>query len=161
MKRKRTTLSRSDRKALTGIRLVEKLERIGIDTIMATAAGSSISPLALQGSLYTRRSTDSPMAQLTFLKSSMSSSGSQEKLSPSSAISDASSTKRKVVKKKQDDAASNREPNRQRRTGARATRPDLGQVTSAIPVTVTKESPPQSALGTISSLLFGRKGGLL
>lgn len=160
MKRKRTTLSRSEKKALSGIRLVEKLERIGIDTIMATTVGSSISPLALQGSLYTRR-TDSPMAQLTFLKSSISSSGSQEKLSPSSSISDSSSTKRKIGEKKQDGSASSREQNRQRRTGARATRPDLGQVTSAIPVAVTKESPAQSALGTISSLLFGRKGGLL
>ncbi|XP_076651595.1 trafficking kinesin-binding protein milt isoform X2 [Halictus rubicundus] len=160
-KRKRTVLSRSEKKALTGIRLVEKLERIGIDTIMATTIGSSISPLALQGSLYTRRPTDSPMAQLTFLKSSMSSSGSQEKLSPSSSVSDSSSTKRQLADKKQNESTSGRETNRQRRTGARATRPDLGQVTPAVPVTVTKESPAQSALGTISSLLFGRKGGLL
>ncbi|XP_015433949.1 PREDICTED: trafficking kinesin-binding protein milt isoform X1 [Dufourea novaeangliae] len=161
VKRKRTVLSRSEKKALTGIRLVEKLERIGIDTIMATTIGSSISPLALQGSLYTRRTTDSPMAQLTFLKSSISSSGSQEKLSPSSTVSDSSSTKRKLAEKKQNEPTLSRETNRQRRTGARATRPDLGQVTPAVPVTVTKESPAQSALGTISSLLFGRKGGLL
>ncbi|XP_076750608.1 trafficking kinesin-binding protein milt isoform X1 [Xylocopa sonorina] len=161
VKRKRTMLSRSDKKALTSIRLVEKLERIGIDTIMASTVGSSISPLALQGSLYTRRTTESPMAQLTFLKSSMSSSGSQEKLSLSSAVSDSSSTKRKTNENKQDELMPNRESNRQRRTGARATRPDLGQVTTAIPITVTKESPAQSALGTISSLLFGRKGGLL
>ncbi|XP_012143514.2 trafficking kinesin-binding protein milt isoform X1 [Megachile rotundata] len=161
VQRKRTVISRSDKKALTSIRLVEKLERIGIDTIMATTVGSSISPLALQGSLYTRRTTESPMAQLTFLKNSMSSSGSQEKLSPSSTASDSAATKRKIIGKKQDESISNRESNRQRRTGARATRPDLGQVTSAVPVTVTKESPAQSALGTISSLLFGRKGGLL
>ncbi|XP_043253897.1 trafficking kinesin-binding protein milt isoform X1 [Colletes gigas] len=153
VKRKRPALSRSEKKALTGIRLVEKLERIGIDTIMATTIGSSMSPLAFQGSLYSRRPTESPMAQLTFLKSSMSSSGSRDKLSPSSNSSDSS----KVVGKRQDESA----PSRQRRTGARATRPDLGQVTTAIPVTVTKESPAQSALGTISSLLFGRKGGLL
>ncbi|XP_054000970.1 trafficking kinesin-binding protein milt isoform X2 [Hylaeus anthracinus] len=161
VKRKRTVLSRSDKKALTSIRLVEKLERIGIDTIMATTTGSSISPLTLQGSLYTRRAIESPMAQLTFLKGSMSSSGSQDKLSPSSTTSDSSSTKRKFDEKKQDESMLTRESNRHRRTGARATRPDLGQVTPAIPVTVTKESPAQSALGTISSLLFGRKGGLL
>ncbi|XP_076640016.1 trafficking kinesin-binding protein milt isoform X2 [Colletes latitarsis] len=153
VKRKRPALSRSEKKALTGIRLVEKLERIGIDTIMATTIGSSMSPLAFQGSLYTRLPTESPMAQLTFLKSSMSSSGSRDKLSPSSNSSDSS----KVAGKRQDESALSR----QRRTGARATRPDLGQVTTAIPVTVTKESPAQSALGTISSLLFGRKGGLL
>ncbi|XP_031848218.1 trafficking kinesin-binding protein milt isoform X2 [Nomia melanderi] len=161
VKRKRTVLSRSEKKALTGIRLVEKLERIGIDTIMATTIGSSISPLALQGTLYTRRATDSPMAQLTFLKHSISSSGSQEKLSPSSSVSDSSSTKRQLVEKQQAESTSGRETNRQRRTGARATRPDLGQVTPAVPVTVTKESTAQSALGTLSSLLFGRKGGLL
>ncbi|CAK9822035.1 Trafficking kinesin-binding protein milt [Anthophora retusa] len=161
VKRKRTILSRSDKKALTSIRLVEKLERIGIDTIMATTVGSSISPLALQGSLYSRRTTESPMGQLIFLKNSISLSGSQEKLSPSSAASDSSSTKRRMVEKKQDESISNRDSTRQRRTGARATRPDLGQVTPAIPVAVTKESPAQSALGTISSLLFGRKGGLL
>ncbi|XP_029052654.2 trafficking kinesin-binding protein milt isoform X2 [Osmia bicornis bicornis] len=161
VQRKRTVISRSDKKALTSIRLVEKLERIGIDTIMATTVGSSISPLALQGSLYTRRTMESPMAQLTFLKNSMSSSGSQEKLSPSSTSSDSSSMKRKLIGKKQDESIPNRESNRQRRTGARATRPDLGQVTPAVPVTVTKESPAQSALGTISSFLFGRKGGLL
>ncbi|XP_017795323.1 PREDICTED: trafficking kinesin-binding protein milt [Habropoda laboriosa] len=161
VKRKRTVLSRSDKKALTSIRLVEKLERIGIDTIMATTVCSSISPLALQGSLYTRRGTESPMAQLTFLKNSISLSGSQEKLSPSSTTTDSSSTKRRMVGKKRDESISNRDSTRQRRTGARATRPDLGQVTPAIPVAVTKESPAQSALGTISSLLFGRKGGLL
>ncbi|XP_043512354.1 trafficking kinesin-binding protein milt isoform X2 [Frieseomelitta varia] len=157
-KRKRPVLSRSDKKALTSIRLVEKLERIGIDTIMATTIGSSISPLVLQGSLYTKRTTESPMAQLTFLKSSMS--GSQDKLSPSSTASDSSITKRNITDKKQDESMSNREC-RQRRSGARAMRRDLGQVTPAVSVAVTKESPAQSALGTISSLLFGRKGGLL
>lgn len=126
---------------------------------MATTIGSSISPLVLQGSLYTRRTTESPMAQLTFLKSSMS--GSQDKLSPSSTASDSSITKRNITDKKQDESMSNREC-RQRRSGAsRAMRRDLGQVTPAVPVAVTKESPAQTALGTISSLLFGRKGGLL
>lgn len=125
---------------------------------MATTIGSSISPLVLQGSLYTKRTTESPMAQLTFLKSSMS--GSQDKLSPSSTASDSSITKRNITDKKQDESMSNREC-RQRRSGARAMRRDLGQVTPAVPVAVTKESPAQSALGTISSLLFGRKGGLL
>lgn len=129
---------------------------------MATTAGSSIAPLALQGSLYSRRSNESPMSQLIFSKSSLSSSGSQDKLSPSSSTaSDSSLPKRSMYDKKKGESVPNRESNRQKRTGARAMRPDLGQVTPAIPVTVTKESPAQSALGTISSLLFGRKGGLL
>lgn len=160
-KRKRPELSRSDKKALTSIRLVEKLERIGIDTIMASTYGSSFSPLVLQGSLYARHGSVSPMAQLTFLRNSMS--GNQEKLSPSSTASDSSTTKRNIIDKKQDESIPNRE-SRQRRTSARAMRSDLGQVvtSAAAPVTAAKETPPaQSALGSISSLLFGRKGGLL
>ncbi|XP_012057578.1 PREDICTED: trafficking kinesin-binding protein milt [Atta cephalotes] len=180
-KRPKSTISRSDKKALTGIRLVEKLERIGIDTIIATTASSSISPLALQGALYTRRSTGSPMAQLTFLKTSMSSSISQEKLiSPLSSTSSTSDefppSKSPLLLGKRDDSkkpepsmsgsnafnsrATGQSPDRQRRLGTRATRPDLGRVKPPIPTPVTKESK-QSALGAISSLLFGRKGGLL
>ncbi|XP_014468694.1 PREDICTED: trafficking kinesin-binding protein milt isoform X2 [Dinoponera quadriceps] len=170
-KRPKPALSRSDKKALTGFRLVEKLERIGIDTIMATTI-SSISPLALHGALYTRRLTESPMAQLTFLKTSMSSSISQEKLtSPSSSASSASGEfpsgkpplpgKRPGKEAPETNAFNSRTSGRQRRSGARATRPDLGQVKPPAPTPVTKESAAQSALGTISSLLFGRKGGLL
>lgn len=181
-KRPKPALSRSDKKALTGIRLVEKLERIGIDTIMATTV-SSISPLALHGALYTRRSNESPMAQLTFLKTSMSSSISQEKLiSPSSSASSSSefslgkaylSGKRDSSEEAGSDMTTTQSDSnafnlragqssgRQRRSGAKATRPDLGQVKPPVPTPVTKESAAQSALGTISSLLFGRKGGLL
>lgn len=170
----KSMISRSDKKALTGIRLVEKLERIGIDTIMATTV-SSISPLALQDALYTRRS--SPMAQLTFLKTSMSSSTSQEKLiSPSSSTSSVSDEflSSKSLSNKRDEQSEARvsssnafnsragqSPDRQRRSGAKATRPDLGRVKPPVTVSVTKESTTQSALGAISSLLFGRKGGLL
>lgn len=158
-KRKRKpALSRSDKKALTSIRLVEKLERIGIDTIMATAGSSSMSSLTLQGALCTRRSIESPMAQLTFLKSSIS-----------SASSDSLSTSRGKLKDTKDNGNSNTnrgtlsrgQSSRRRGGGNGATRPDLGQVNSAVNVPVTKESTTQSALGTISSLLFGRKGGLL
>ncbi|XP_011140352.1 trafficking kinesin-binding protein milt isoform X1 [Harpegnathos saltator] len=175
-KRPKPALSRSDKKALTGIRLVEKLERIGIDTIMATTI-SSISPLALHGALYTRRLTESPMAQLTFLKTSMSSSTSQEKLiSPSSSASSVSGeflpgkpplpVKRNGKDEPETGGRSgsnafNSRSGRQRRSGAKATRPDLGQVKPPVSTPVTKESAAQSALGTISSLLFGRKGGLL
>ncbi|XP_046424677.1 trafficking kinesin-binding protein milt isoform X2 [Neodiprion lecontei] len=179
-KRSKPTLSRSDKKALTGIRLVEKLERIGIDTIMATTASSSISPLALQGAIYTRRSMDSPMAQLTSLKTSMSSSISQDKLSSSSSSSSGDSLIEKpplppgknrgreselgVPARPGSGALTNRLgqlTSRQRRSGAGATRPDLGKVKATSTPQNVKESAPQSALGTISSLLFGRKGGLL
>lgn len=185
-KRSKPQLSRSDKKALTGIRLVEKLERIGIDTIMATTASSSISPLALQGAIYTRRSMDSPMAQLTSLKTSMSSSISQEKLSSgSSSSSQSSSSGDSLIRKPPLPPSKSRGKeatelgvparpgsgalntrlgqlsNRQRRSGAGATRPDLGQVKASSTPQNVKETATQSALGTISSLLFGRKGGLL
>ncbi|XP_050464137.1 trafficking kinesin-binding protein milt isoform X2 [Cataglyphis hispanica] len=180
-KRSKSTITRTEKKALTGIRLVEKLERIGIDTIMATTVSSSISPLALQGALYTRRSTGSPMAQLTFLKTSISSSISQEKLSPSSSTSSASDefpSDKSPLPGKRDNSkepetsvsgsslafnsrAVGQSPDRQRRSGVKATRPDLGRVKPPVSTPVTKESTKQSALGAISSLLFGRKGGLL
>ncbi|XP_057331785.1 trafficking kinesin-binding protein milt isoform X2 [Microplitis mediator] len=172
-KRKKKPLSRTEKKALAGIRLVEKLERMGIDTIMATNTNSSISPLALQGALCTRRSVESPMAQLTFLKGSMST----EKLGSSAMSSSESSdslasfhfmsklendNNTKSVRSESRGINSRNQSSRQRRGGTGATRPDLGQVKLAVPPPVTtKESATQSALGTISSLLFGRKGGLL
>lgn len=182
-KRAKPALSRSEKKALSGIRLVEKLERIGIEAILATTTSSTVSPLALQGALYSRRSTESPMQQLTFLKSSMSS----EKLgfSSMSSCSSSSTSSRDSSEKSLGDrfGESGRDENEargrlgknganprlgqnsrgQQRRGAGATRPDLGQVRPNAPqsVQVSKESATQSALGTISSLLFGRKGGLL
>ncbi|XP_051155855.1 trafficking kinesin-binding protein milt isoform X2 [Leptopilina boulardi] len=166
-KRVKNPLSRSEKKALTGIRLVEKLERIGIDTIMAATTSTSISPLALQGALYTRRNMESPMAQLTFLKNSMSSSFSQEKLDSSSSASSISENSISSLPSDRSRGLSDSEgklsygSSRQRRTGNRSTRPDLGQVKPPAAPPVTKESAAQSALGTLSSLLFGRKGGLL
>ncbi|XP_063973168.1 trafficking kinesin-binding protein milt isoform X2 [Diachasmimorpha longicaudata] len=161
-KRKRKTiLSRSDKKALTGIRLVETLERMGIDSIMATAGGSSVLPLALQGALCTRRSVDSPMAQLTFLKRSISS----EKLGSGASSLCGDSTFNEIDEDKEGEV-----PDKPivgvrgqagRRRGGGSMRPDLGQVTSAVSTSVTKESSTQSTFGVLSSILFGRKGGLL
>ncbi|XP_043461504.1 trafficking kinesin-binding protein milt isoform X2 [Leptopilina heterotoma] len=166
-KRAKNPLSRSEKKALTGIRLVEKLERIGIDTIMSATTSTNISPLALQGALYTRRNMESPMAQLTFLKNSMSSSFSQEKLDLSSSASSISENSISSLPSDRSRGLSDSEgklsygSSRQRRSGNRSTRPDLGQVKPPAAPPVTKESAAQSALGTLSSLLFGRKGGLL
>ena len=158
---------------------VERLERFGFDSIMAS--GTGMSQLALQGALYSRR--ESPMAQLTFLKGSMSSEklGSEAGSSASSScaastISDdsrcgASFATGRDERSKTDDidnyAVSRRASARHRRAGVRTTRPDLGQVRppqtlgAGSSLSVTKESTAQTALGTISSLLFGRKGGLL
>lgn len=70
------------------MKIVEKIERIGLESIMSVTS-ASLSPLALQGALYTRRSNSSPMAQLTCLKSknSITSSTSQEILDDKSQIS--------------------------------------------------------------------------
>lgn len=166
-------------------RVVERLERMGFDNIMAS--GSGMTQVALQGSLFHRR--ESPMAQLTFLKGSLSSEklGSDAGSSGSShyaasTISDDSrygasfATNRDERSKSENSeqyTLARRSSARMRRSnGARCTRPDLGQVrpmqssnaagtSSGSSVPVTQESIAQTALGTISSLLFGRKGGLL
>ncbi|XP_011297329.1 trafficking kinesin-binding protein milt isoform X2 [Fopius arisanus] len=162
-KRKRkTTLSRAEKKAMGGIRLVEKLERMGIDTIMATAGGSSVLPLALQGALCTRRSVGSPMAQLTFLKGSISS----EQLGSASSSLCGDSNFSEIDEDQVDETREKRpgiggRGQGGRRRGGGSMRPDLGQVTSAVSTSVTKESATQSTFGVLSSILFGRKGGLL
>lgn len=130
---------------------------MGIDTIMATAGGSSVLPLALQGALCSRRSYDSPMAQLTFLKGSLSSE--QLGSASSSVCGDLRDGDRG-----DDGNGTPKRPGAGRGTGRRragGSRPDLGQVTSAVSTSVTKESPAQSTFGVLSSILFGRKGGLL
>ncbi|XP_015177443.1 PREDICTED: trafficking kinesin-binding protein milt isoform X1 [Polistes dominula] len=205
--RSKPSLSRSEKKALSGIRLVEKLERIGIDAIMSTTVGSSISPLALQGALYTRRSMKSPMAQLTFLKGSMPTSVSQERLftsslpsssSSSSSVSSEFRSKQMLERHMNDDdhrnkmdddddggssvvssanssldspmrsfilecAFATQDKRDSDGNSSKPTRSDLGKVMAPanIATPVTRESITQTALGSISSLFFGRKGGLL
>ncbi|XP_067013069.1 trafficking kinesin-binding protein milt isoform X3 [Anabrus simplex] len=168
-KRSKMTLSRSERKALTGIRIVEKLERIGLETIMSTTASSSISPLTLQGALYSRRTLKSPMAQLTSLKNTISSTGVSP--SPSSGLpptpkkssSTPITTPREFgVPGRPGSGALNQLPSHQRRPNG-VVRPDLGTVSSSVPPKngprTDLGAPP--VLGTVSSVLFGRKGGLL
>lgn len=70
--RNKLALSRLEKKALRSIKIMEKVESMGVDNFMPHA-GHGISPLALHGSsaLYTstvRGRTSSPMAQLTSLK---------------------------------------------------------------------------------------------
>lgn len=69
--RNKVLLSRQEQRALRSIRLMEKVESLGLDNIMATHHTVGISPLALQGSpslTGARSRTASPMAQLTSLK---------------------------------------------------------------------------------------------
>lgn len=138
--------------ALTGIRLVEKIESIGLETIISTTMG--IPQPSLQGALYTRRGLPSPMAQLTSLKGTLSSPSIDSELSELSKPSTPSPSPSRdlgVPARPGTGALGN-----QRRAGK--VRPDLGTVS----VTVTSSGEQSSGpLGTISSMLFGRKGGLL
>ncbi|XP_055643608.1 trafficking kinesin-binding protein milt isoform X2 [Toxorhynchites rutilus septentrionalis] len=70
--RNKLAFSRLEKKALRSIKIMEKVESMGVDNFMQHS-GHGISPLALHGSsaLYTstiRGRTSSPMAQLTSLK---------------------------------------------------------------------------------------------
>nr|CAD7264909.1 unnamed protein product [Timema shepardi] len=166
IKRNKMALSRSDRKALTGIRLVEKLERIGLETIMSTTA-SAMSTLTLQGALYTRRTNKSPMTQLTSLKSTIS-TPRQERTHAAQHVQAATPPPSPVhgelgVPGHPGSMALENglgQLGRKQKGAVGMVRPDLGMVLGTVPA---KRSKPEelSTLGTISSLLFGRKGGLL
>ncbi|XP_023716170.1 trafficking kinesin-binding protein milt isoform X5 [Cryptotermes secundus] len=180
-KRSKMALSRSERKALTGIRLVEKLERIGLDTIMATTA-APMSALTLQGALYTRRTLKSPMAQLTSFKSAIASPGmvAPTTSSVSTTVKASESEAMKIstaslnveqglgVPGRPGSGLLDRPPPAPERKHQRTSgmvRPDLGTVLGSVPAKRSRDSveanPNPGTLGTISSLLFGRKGGLL
>lgn len=108
--------------ALTGIRLMETLEKIGLQTL--------ISPIP----------SDAEDNSIT-------------------------SESRKVVTKSTSKNRNSQDSKSKLRKNTRAIRPDLGTVLGSVPSSpATKEnapSQPTSTLGTLSSLLFGRKGGLL
>lgn len=107
---------------------------------------------SLQGALYTRRGLPSPMAQLTSLKGTLSSPSIDSELSELSKPSAPSPSRDLGVPARPGTGALAN----QRRAGK--LRPDLGTVS----VTVSSSSEQSSGpLGTISSMLFGRKGGLL
>lgn len=120
---------------------MEKLESIGLDAMIASTSG--VTHPTLQGALYARRGLVSPMAQLTSLKVTLGPQGS-EAPPPLHAAP----------------------PLRSQRRASQAgkVRPDLGTVLGTVPGP-SVAAPPQEAssgpLGTISSMLFGRKGGLL
>lgn len=124
--------------ALSGIRLVEKIESIGLDTIVASTSG--ILHPTLQGALYTRRCLPSPMAQLTNLKGTLTSPSIDKNLSDL-----------------EKPGVSGRERGTSARGSQRQRRPDLGTVSGTVTATENRFSGP---LGTISTMLFGRKGGL-
>lgn len=79
--RNKILISRQEKRALQSLRLVEKVESIGLENIITSHHPIGISPLALQGSpalTGVRSRTVSPMAQLTCLKNIGHSSKSDE-----------------------------------------------------------------------------------
>ena len=146
---------------------------------MATTA-SPMSALTLQGALYTRRTLKSPMAQLTSLKSAIPSASVA---APASSITTTSTLK---LSNTSELSARNQNVNqglgvpgrpgsglldrpppvsRKHPRAGGMVRPDLGTVLGSVPPKRSRESseasPSPGTLGTISSILFGRKGGLL
>ncbi|KAK6626067.1 hypothetical protein RUM43_006371 [Polyplax serrata] len=136
-RRNKLALSRAERKALSSIRLVQEIEKHGLD--MQVGSSSSIQ-LPLQGTLY-HRSQSSPMAQLTNLKGTLTSPSIDRNLSDLGRPSSVSSSGRGTPTQ------------RQRRA-------DLGTV-SGKATAATSGEQSSGPLGTISTMLFGRKGGLL
>ncbi|XP_072381431.1 trafficking kinesin-binding protein milt isoform X2 [Diabrotica undecimpunctata] len=142
--------------------LVGRIERIGINNLMANP-----------NALYSRTALTSPMAQLTCL---LPSHGGDTTLghklaSPLSTISDQEASTISQRKKslgvpgKPGTGALNRRleqlnsrKQRRQQQGGGITRPDLGTVSVSKPAEKTEQHT--STLGTLSSLLFGRKGGL-
>lgn len=153
--------------------LVGKIEKIGIGNLMAGTGGA----LSIPGGMYARPALTSPMTQLTCLLPSHSSenlTSISEKPAPSIEKLTSPVTKPTTnlgIPGKPGSGTLNRRldqlnARKQRRQGGTGqTRPDLGTVsTRQTPERETKPAQPQqqhtSTLGTLSSLLFGRKGGL-
>ncbi|XP_076266762.1 trafficking kinesin-binding protein milt isoform X2 [Rhynchophorus ferrugineus] len=147
--------------------LVGKIEKIGIGNLM-TGSGA----MSIPGGMYSRSSLTSPMAQLTCLLPSQSSdnltnitekSASNMQQFTSAVTKPATSL---GVPGKPGSGTLNRRldqlnARKQRRQGGTGqTRPDLGTVSTRQTPEREQKQPQSSTLGTLSSLLFGRKGGL-
>lgn len=156
-----------EKKALRSLKLLERVEHLGLENIIAPSC--RISPLALYSSnIYTSRS--SPMAQLTSLRNFAEKRNSDDNLKAH--LSSIGSDKSSVDLKKHSDRKMSRVSRQKSRrslvngqTGQRqdlgtvTVRPDLGKVEN--PGKSEEKSLVEGFVGSISSLLFGRKGGLL
>ncbi|KAJ1531882.1 hypothetical protein ONE63_000530 [Megalurothrips usitatus] len=168
-RRHKKGLSRSDRKALSSIKLVEKLERIGLESLVPPGVMSET------GSMYFNPAQrSSPMAQLTGRRSPMS-----RPPKPSFVLGgdDDSDIPVLGMPAKPGSGQLDSRLNRLQHTSRKpSVRTDLGSVPGASPVARGARGRPDlgsvptdsgmdshssSTLGTLSSLWFGRKGGLL
>ncbi|KAG5676818.1 hypothetical protein PVAND_006625 [Polypedilum vanderplanki] len=164
---------------LRSIRLLEKVETLGIENILPITSTSSLSstsqiinkPLATlhSSNIYSQR-YNSPMTQLTSLKhlsdqkKKANNSHNQENMSQNTSVN----TNTNIV-----DSKDNREirlkhklqRQKTRRNMNAVQRPDLGTVNGTKAVDKSKESGKQGIVGgfvgSISSIFFGRKGGFL
>ncbi|XP_039292744.1 trafficking kinesin-binding protein milt isoform X2 [Nilaparvata lugens] len=149
----------------TNIGLVETLERIGLETIMSPASSASSStsstPAQLQGVL-TERSQPSRVPPLVddVITTGMGVPGRpgtsvlQARLRGASPLNSGGQTplNGRKLRTRPDLGTVRGGP----------TRPDLGKVRGAPgPSQQQDRQPQQTSLGTLSSMLFGRKGGLL
>jgi trafficking kinesin-binding protein 1 len=154
------------------IRLLQRVEHLGIDNILPSNSSSRlVSPLALHSSnIYTRY--NSPMTQLTSLKhlsdKSKSTDGDSSSEGADSSISTRSNSKPETSNSKSE-ANTTRAKKLQRQKSRRnmngsGQRSDLGTVNvskSAEPKESEERSLVGGFVGSISSIFFGRKGGLL
>ncbi|XP_034239410.1 trafficking kinesin-binding protein milt isoform X2 [Thrips palmi] len=172
-RRHKKGLSRSDRKALSSIRLVEKLERIGLESLVTPGGNTSDGR-----SLYFNPAQRSPMGQLTGMKSPVN--GRQPKPSFVLGGDDDSDIPILGMPAKPGSGQLDSRLNRLQQMNNRPVRTDLGSVPGAsssstpvsrgargrpdlgsVPSDLGMDSHSSSTLGTLSSLWFGRKGGLL
>ncbi|CAH1188241.1 unnamed protein product [Phyllotreta striolata] len=143
--------------------LVSKIERMGINNLMANPSA-----------LYPKPALTSPMAQLTCLLPSHSDEETAHIGRNTRKTSNASDPNVSLQRKgsmgvpgKPGSGALNRRldqlnsrKQRRQQQGGGVTRPDLGTVSSSVSKPVEEPEQQTSTLGTLSSLLFGRKGGL-
>lgn len=153
-----------EKKALRSLKLLERAESLGLENIIAPSC--RISPLALYSSnIYTSRS--SPMAQLTSLRNLTEKRNSDDNLKAHTApSSDKSPTDPKkhsermnrVHRQKSRRSLVNGHSGQRQDLGTVNVRPDLGKIEKP---KLEEKSLVEGFVGSISSLLFGRKGGLL
>lgn len=154
-----------EKKALRSLKLLEHVESLGLEGIVTPSC--RISPLAIYSSnIYTSRS--SPMAQLTSLRNFAEKRNSDENLKAHAA---SLVDKTSMDSKKHSDRKMNRSHRQKSRRsltnghsgqrqdlGTVNVRPDLGRIEKP---KEEEKSLVEGFVGSISSLLFGRKGGLL
>lgn len=156
-----------EKKALRSLKLLERVETLGLENIITPSC--RISPLALYSSnIYTSRS--SPMAQLMpySLRNIAEKRNSDDNLkthvAPSndwSPIDPKKHSERKmsrVHRQKSRRNLMNGHSGQRQDLGTVNIRPDLGKVEQP---KAEEKSLVEGFVGSISSLLFGRKGGLL